>query len=724
MDTVKQILSRYAIEEKPVRICDMSGWQAVHRACEHEDTSCLQTLLEYDDTLVTSQTRDHTTPLIIAAGLGYTKTVEMLLPKLTAEAIACPNIHGLNALYYAVLCNTPAATDIAIKLINKNKDASNVVPYGCTYDCTPYRVVKTKNIRVLEAMINTGVSVDYDYYQLGGFSDSTLQEMLDNHKKDHILPGSTRALLPGCLLGYCVKFRWPEGLALLLETHKKRLEASPTTEPSFATLLNYEPRPGYLSPWALACLSGLTDCFKLMIDVGLSVEKDGYGSYSKPCRENRRNREPPLTLTMFPMSMAVHGKLFDKEEFLRYYFSQQNTEQFESFCEKKLLDYAEKIAVDGNSADLSRVLTFENPSYRSFHPLDSIASALTYCVLRQNPSEEGKLHIVTGGIKLLLDCGFSFDFRHIVSQYGSTLCYQNTVSRLLQHSKQGNAKFLILIELMRQFPTLPISPDAIHYATELCGQGILIPSLFGVTKEWERKKLLKSELSSELDTAFHHPHLYIIQQLCDRGVSERQAVFSDIFITRNTVCHRLHPINKKTVSQRSDSYNRPNNECCWFPIAQLIMKGVEVCYDEADSRKWKSVKRSFTRPKTVCYPRVPFSLVVLDDDEGRRRFLDDVLEGVDEPNPQELAWREERVSSLQCKCRAVIRHQIGGARLMYEPVPRDESDVYKVETADWETSFIDQLPIPKLFRPFLKYLPEISKYSDYYKSFKTERHWI
>lgn len=699
-------------------MCDISGWQAVHRAAELEDTECLEALLEYDDTLVISQTRDHTTPLFIAAGLGHIKTAELLLPRLTAEEIATPNIHGCNALYYAVLCDTPSATEIALKLIAKSPDISNIAPYNCTFDCTPYRVVKTKNLPVLRAMINTGMSVDYDCYQQGGFSDSSLYDLADI---DYKLAGSTQRLFPGCLLGYCVKFRWPEGLEFLLETHKARLCASPDKEPSFERLLNYEPRPASFSPWALACLMGLTTCFDLMLNVGISVDGSGFGVYSKPCRENTRHREPPLSFTMFPSSMAVHGKIFEKEQLIKRYMALQSIEHFESYCEKKLVTFAERNTQDGEPVDLSRALTFHNPSYRRFHPLDSLSSTLTHHYIRQCPKGD-RLNIISDGVQLLLDCGFNFNFRRILTQYESTLCYQNTVSRLLHHSKQGNAKFLILYDLMRRPLQLPITGEALPIATELTGHGILIPSLFGKTQESELNKIMKNGLTAEISAAFLHPHLFILEQLSKRDGSERRAVFDDIYITRNTVCHRLHPIDKQTSSQLI--YHKPSYECHWFSIAQLIMKGVKVRFEQADVRKWKSIKRSYTRPKTICYPRVPFSLLVLDDDEFRQRFLDGVLEGVEKPHPAELAWREARVSTLQSKCRTVIRRQIAGPRLMYEPVSRDDCDPSLLKDESWETSYIDQLPIPKLFRPFLKFVPEMNEYSEYYKSFKTERHWI
>lgn len=386
--------------DKPVRVCDYSGWQAVHYASKLTDTSCLKALIDFDDTLVLSETKDKTTPLIVAAGLGNLPAVDLLLKYLSKTDILRRDLHGRNAIYYAIISNTESCTSVALSLLDNCKNILNVI--DCLTDSIAFTAIRLKNMKVFQYLLTSGLDLRYS------FEDD--QYEYSDYKT------------PDTLMAQCVFFDWADGLQVLIEA-----EAQTTKwKPDFRTpRLNYLFRLSHMekhcSAWHLVFYLGRTQCLELMLNHGMTLS----------LIDRNVDGEQINLLFPFPLCLTLENDIWGKRDFIKFFLSMQSCSVF---------DEGYKV-----TAQACYNVGYSNARKLVVHPLVvALESVLNECTIEEHSAPES--------VEMLLGCGFSFNFNFVAvnAKVDSSIYWCNSYQKLLELSLDDVRVYAVLATVLQR----------------------------------------------------------------------------------------------------------------------------------------------------------------------------------------------------------------------------------------------------------------------------------
>ena len=512
-----ELIDKFKKVGKPLTVCDRSGWQAVHYAAKLSDTRCLSALLNADELLLNSVTREHVTPLMVAAGVANLDTVKLLLPLLDNTDVCIENIHGLNSLYYAVLADTPQGNQVCHLLIGRL--TGKHFECASSFDTLPYRVVKNKNIEILSALLNAGLDPAFFYgANREKFRDQSYRE--------------ADGAVPVTLIGYCVKEDWFDGVNLIMETQRKHiLEGKNSNGLTHVwQLFTLGSSTGESSALQIICEKGNTECLKLMVaegfDLALSTLSSVNDLDSSKCSHTMLTPLSVLTYT-------ITGPIWKKQEFIRYVLSQQSCDKFQQCYQKICTTCPELVKEQEESSTNSPILSVLRD--REYHPLTMVTKSILQC----SPDE----HSIGETVQMLLDCQFTFDF-DIASHIQDRFRWRNTITTLIREAYYNSKVFDIVKALLNYAPTVPLTMDAMKVACDLVQR----------FAQQGREEL---------------PHFVVIEALSKRSVFKIGRAYEHMFVVKGALAHI-----RVFDDERMDQEVVPTDEYDWLTTCQLLLKGI------------------------------------------------------------------------------------------------------------------------------------------------------
>lgn len=422
------VVAQYVKEQRVLHVCDHKGWQAIHYASERGDSDLLKVLLDADECLIDSKTYEKATPLIVAAGVGNLKAVEMLLPLMDDDSVQGKTIHEMNALNYAVCCDKAEAETIACRLIDRCKAASFI---GNTsgFESIPFRVIKRRNAVIFGALLSAGISLDFcarpSYYDV-----------------DH--PRYERKPVPFSLASYCVQAEWPEGLKMLINEHKQREQSCDLDTPLQSSLtelfLSYNEPCNFplTSAWSMVFHNGNRECLDLMIQCGIEIATPAF--YVPGLDDS------PL-IPALPLAASFKGDVWKKRDFIRYVLQLQTLQAYE----KAIMDYVIWKAV---TKKIYRCKT-------SHHLLIFCLKSVFAAVRSGHPIEETLDMIINY-------CGFKFNLQHIPREDQSLPCkWLSTCDYLLIERCFSRRAPLVVKYLLNQPINLAVTAATVTVAARI-----------------------------------------------------------------------------------------------------------------------------------------------------------------------------------------------------------------------------------------------------------------
>ncbi|XP_067942248.1 uncharacterized protein [Watersipora subatra] len=454
-------------------MCNMAGWQAIHYAAELRDSRCLQALLQQDHHLAQRLTRDGTGPLTVAAALANVEAVNLLLPYLDHDDLFCKNVHGLNAVYYAISSDCTQGTSIAKILITKcDVDVNTHLGCASFYDALPYKVVKNKNASILQSLLKAGLDPAYSHNDIGKFSDSSYTSY-------------SATSLPTSLMAYCVVEGWLEGMQLTKNLHKEYQSNNCVSDKFwelFTTVINNS------SALQIICEKGDTKVLAWMVENGFrfqyveNVWEEGTWFFFGRAR----------VLSSLPtLSYALRGSIWSKQEFIKYLMSMKSCAAFLQSYQQAVSKY-QKQTEEVDAARISLIQTS--------HPVCAAADAILECI-----SE----HAIGDSVQMLLDSSFTFNINRLVLS-NQNLTHHDPIGILLNKCLQNVQTFDIIIELLERTSSLQLTAETVIEACHI----LRIPRVADILIS---------------------PHLDILKFLSRRSLEEQQQVYQQLCVTHNSV---------------------------------------------------------------------------------------------------------------------------------------------------------------------------------------------